>query len=500
MEHDDASRAGSNAGGGGTPVSGWYPDPKGSGLLRRWDGTAWTDELRPPQAAGTDSDADPGGTIPPVGDEAVPGEPHEPRGARSIRFDPRLVVGVVALVVVLALAVGLLSRGGGGATLDGIALPAVAAAGKEYTESWREAADEFQSAAVVDDALVMTQGEWRGDRFDGELVAFDLADGSERYAVDLDGDYGSVWVRGSDQMLFAQGDGDSVFRVFEPDGTEAWSESYREDWFSAMLMDDQRVLISLWDLEEIEVLQLSDGERLWDADGRPIGFEGDTVVVHDGDELIAYDAAGAERWVHDIDAEDFQTGHVGAGRVVYVDDDTVVSLSLDDGSEQWSDRTDHRDGVWGVEIIDSVGILVRGPDGTEMWSFDGTLSWDDRDALNGTGLHIDGQPAMVVVDDASGRAELYDMTSGRRMSRARFPRDAWTTSGTYLPSGDHVVANALLLKDDEEVLALALDDGFEEMWTLDAGDPVAGVYVADDGIVVVTQDPDDGDIELAFFR
>lgn len=30
-----------------TPPDGWYPDPAGSGGLRRWNGTAWTDEVRP---------------------------------------------------------------------------------------------------------------------------------------------------------------------------------------------------------------------------------------------------------------------------------------------------------------------------------------------------------------------------------------------------------------------------------------------------------------------
>ncbi len=33
-----------------TPPDGWYPDPAGSGGLRRWNGTAWTDDVRPPAA------------------------------------------------------------------------------------------------------------------------------------------------------------------------------------------------------------------------------------------------------------------------------------------------------------------------------------------------------------------------------------------------------------------------------------------------------------------
>lgn len=36
-----------------TPLTpdGWYPDPAGGGGLRRWNGSAWTDEVRPPAEA-----------------------------------------------------------------------------------------------------------------------------------------------------------------------------------------------------------------------------------------------------------------------------------------------------------------------------------------------------------------------------------------------------------------------------------------------------------------
>ncbi|MBQ9916760.1 MAG: DUF2510 domain-containing protein, partial [Microbacterium sp.] len=40
-----------------TPPDGWYPDPAGSGGLRRWNGTAWTDDVRPPAEAPAAPDA-----------------------------------------------------------------------------------------------------------------------------------------------------------------------------------------------------------------------------------------------------------------------------------------------------------------------------------------------------------------------------------------------------------------------------------------------------------
>jgi hypothetical protein len=55
-----------------TPPDGWYPDPAGSGGLRRWNGTAWTDEVRPSAAEA------PGAPAVSAGPQAEPMEPVAP--------------------------------------------------------------------------------------------------------------------------------------------------------------------------------------------------------------------------------------------------------------------------------------------------------------------------------------------------------------------------------------------------------------------------------------
>jgi hypothetical protein len=75
------------------PPSGWYPDPYGvPGLLRWWDGSAWTEHTH--QASGTDAagSAEPSGTAQP-GAQSTTVQPAVQPGAQSTTVQPAVQAG-----------------------------------------------------------------------------------------------------------------------------------------------------------------------------------------------------------------------------------------------------------------------------------------------------------------------------------------------------------------------------------------------------------------------
>lgn len=76
------------------PEPGWYTDPNGSGDLRRWDGSAWTADVRPADPASTPLEA----TVVASASSAPPAS----QGAETTASRRWWVVGAVVLLLVVS--------------------------------------------------------------------------------------------------------------------------------------------------------------------------------------------------------------------------------------------------------------------------------------------------------------------------------------------------------------------------------------------------------------
>lgn len=133
-----------------TPVPGWYSDPAGSGRLRWWSGTEWTEQFQDSPAAAPSAGPLATGAVPqPVDSAAGPSAlppaagavPQQAHGAGSPRPAPSkgmLIACIAAWAVAVVLCVAMT-----------ISLGAFNKAGRTVEESQQGVADAQQA---VDDA------------------------------------------------------------------------------------------------------------------------------------------------------------------------------------------------------------------------------------------------------------------------------------------------------------------------------------------------------------
>jgi outer membrane protein assembly factor BamB len=181
----------------------------------------------------------------------------------------------------------------------------------------------------------------------GQLVALDLASGAlawhfvpRRLSSSASGYFGGhlsapVVVDGT---LYV-GAGKEVYALDAATGEQRWEFTAQELITSSAAVAGEQLFIS--DFEFIYALDRASGAQVWTSPSEsaisfaPVVAEG-TVLVTRGDGVAALDlVSGASRWELKIPGESLVAAGIAGGRAYVKSTETLFALSLADGTEAW---------------------------------------------------------------------------------------------------------------------------------------------------------------------
>jgi|GEM_PF-2568974 len=233
--------------------------------------------------------------------------------------------------------------------------------------AWRvDVGDDSPTDPTVVDDCVVVPFSGAVDGQSGEYVrrpavrAYALADGEERWSVEPPKRQNGVAVA-DDTVAVVSGGWDGtgvVLGLSLADGTERWRTEVAGDAFTTPFVADGTVYVGSYD-DSVRALALDDGSERWrrEFDDRPRGIsvDGGTVYVARGSTLSALAASdGSTDWQVVPDSESGSVQSVAVGTdAVYVGtiglDAPLVVLDPTDGSEHW--RHDFPDKVVGGDQV-----------------------------------------------------------------------------------------------------------------------------------------------------
>ena len=369
------------------------------------------------------------------------------------------------------------------ATEDGITAFALA----DGTEQWHHSVDDTVSTApVVDDGTVAVglasgavlaldagSGEKRWQQAFGEttehapavaggrvyaageasVVAFDAADGTERWTVETDypvrgsplATADGVFVGALNENAGSTPTGDgtetptpyptdtygygAVVRSLAPDdGSEQWRETLTGKWYFTEGVPtirfghtDDRVLVGVQ--STLAALDADDGDRLWTARYDGFGFAVTDEVVSTGTQGVAL-ADGSTRWVYEPGQSNVGSSPAVVDNTLYVgsDDYRCYAIAANSGTVEWSAQTDGL--VRSSPAVDDEAVYVGSiegtlyafdrADGAQQWTFDtgGTLQW--APALADGTLYLGNFDRTVFAVDAADGTERWRAEPGGR--------------------------------------------------------------------------------------
>lgn len=218
----------------------------------------------------------------------------------------------------------------------------------------------------------------------GALVALDTANGTTTWTHDADGRPNPPTIAGD--LLVASSDQGDVTALESNSGDSLWTRTFGDDHQRAVIpappaVDEDHVYITADSsaAQGIYALDRETGDTQWKIPGpnipEPLVRAGDVVLAsYYRYELVAFDAETGERqWSKAMyDGEPFAPA-VGHGRVFSADEATMYAMSLENGGVRWEQNLD----VVGSALVVGQSVIVPTrdrivslgvEDGSEQWA------------------------------------------------------------------------------------------------------------------------------------
>lgn len=374
-----------------------------------------------------------------------------------------IAVAVVAVVAIVA-AVVISRRGSGSSSASSETLdrPSLSMPSSEPEEAWTVDVGETISDAtfIGEDAFVLTYED--GDYF---VMSFDR-DREERWREQASSS--ASYLREVDGKLVVQNDdGDSSsVDAFDPDtGRRLWTSDVLPEY----PLGGSRYLGTRYDDGNVSmVVDITDGEAVWDAKGYPSGRCHDLLAVAEDD----YDDDGMKVFLYDIETGDEVWSGDGywadctEGVVAVSNEGEVTAFDIDSGDELWQQDGRLVGAIGGLVIVqdDSDLLGLEAGDGEERWSTDAP----EYAALQ------DGH--LIVSDD---RDTVLDPADGEEIVRSRKGGEIVAVQGGWLE----------IYQGDGESDVTLYDSKISERWTVTLdGYPRRAdglIYLIDDDRLIV---------------
>ncbi len=396
---------------------------------------------------------------------AAPVDPDQPGGPVFVDLSGssdsaggrwKLVVAVVAAIVVVAVVgvIGAMAFGGGDDRSDAGATIVVP---ERVERLWSESVEDVFAWHVDDDGVYVATGDFDAQRVD--VLAFDRGSGEELWNVTVDPVGSFIDVTGATGVLVVNVCDTTCVAVGldTATGDQLWSEQLGQelgpatDEFAWAVDDGATEFVDLLTGDRIERVRGDEvrirGERIEISDGddvevfdlelnsvlgpEPIdeadavAFDGDLLVIAEGDELRFVDADGTVVAESSVDVGLIvEIEPVADDNIVLYSDEGVISIDPVDGTadERWSERGE----LIAVAEVDGGPVVLVGTEGsiqvidadTGDRRFDVQADWPDNS------FAVPGRNLLVVYRfesfDEPTEIAAYDWETGDEVWQERF--------------------------------------------------------------------------------